>query len=65
LFKVQAYVLSYGAFNEIVEEEANRINKEEGAAAAADLMVQLTNTEVTMLRLNSKLRQQIRYKNMY
>jgi hypothetical protein len=45
LFKVQAYVLSYGAFNEIVEEEANRINKEEGAAAAADLMVQLTNTE--------------------
>jgi hypothetical protein len=42
LFKVQAYVLSYGAFNEIVEEEANRINKK---AAAADLMVQLTNTE--------------------
>jgi len=39
---VQAYVLSYGAFNEIVEEEANRINKK---AAAADLMVQLTNTE--------------------
>jgi len=39
---VQAYVLSYGAFNEIIEEEANRINKK---AAAADLMVQLTNTE--------------------
>jgi len=35
-------VLSYGAFNEIIEEEANRINKK---AAAADLMVQLTNTE--------------------
>jgi hypothetical protein len=42
LFQVQAYVLSYGAFNEIVEEEVNRINKK---AAAADLMVQLTNTE--------------------
>ena len=36
-------MLSYGAFNEIVEE-ANRINKEV-VVVAADLMAQLTNTE--------------------